>query len=225
MKKEIVKLENICKNKDSRIKEHLKTIKDLQSNVENLNHKIYNLKKYIYNNNKNNNNNTSSKNKTLNKERNNSMIDLGVQKTDSVFKKVEFFHKIQPRLNNNGIQNIKSIYPHTFKIHRKINFNSPKNDTTHIENNKNISNSNISINIANTHFLATIYNKLNKNNRRNVKIPFVAVLKMKGPKCKSLSGNKNSRETKEDINESTQKKIIFKNILYSKPQSFWPKSC
>ena len=55
LKKEIVKLENIIKNKDSRIKEHLKTIKDLQCNVENLNHKIFNLKKHLNNDTSNNN--------------------------------------------------------------------------------------------------------------------------------------------------------------------------
>ena len=225
LKKEIVKLENICKNKDSKIKEHLKTIKDLQYNVENLNHKIYNLKKYINNNNSTINNNTNSKNRTLNKERNNSMADLGLKNTDNVFKKVEFFNKIKPKPNNNDIQNIKSIFPQTFKIHRKINFNTPKTDSTHIENNKNTSNSNISINTANTHLLATIYSKLNKNNKRNVKIPFVTVMKMKGSKYKSLSVNKESRGTKDDTDKSTHKRKIFKNILYSKPQSFSPKSC
>ena len=224
LKKEIVKLENICKNKDSKIKEHLKTIKDLKYNVENLNHKIYNLKKYI-NNNSTINNNTNSKNRTLNKERNNSMADLGLKNTDNVFKKVEFFNKIKPKPNNNDIQNIKSIFPQTFKIHRKINFNTPKTDSTHIENNKNTSNSNISINTANTHLLATIYSKLNKNNKRNVKIPFVTVMKMKGSKYKSLSVNKESRGTKDDTDKSTHKRKIFKNILYSKPQSFSPKSC
>ena len=224
LKKEIVKLENIIKKKDSRIKEHLKTIKDLQCNVENLNHKIFNLKKHL--NNDTSNNNINSKNRTLNRERNNSMADLGLKNTENVFKKVEFYHKIQPKASNNDIQNIKSIYPHTFKIHRKINFNSPKNDsTTHMENNKNTSNSNISINNANTHLLATIYNKLNKNNKRNVKIPFITLMKMKGSKYKSLSVNKESKRTKDDGNRSSHKRRIFKNILYSKPQTFSPKSC
>ena len=154
------------------------------------------------------------------------MADLGLKNTENVFKKVEFYHKIQPKASNNDIQNIKSIYPHTFKIHRKINFNSPKNDsTTHIENNKNTSNSNISINTANTHLLATIYNKLNKNNKRNVKIPFIALMKMKGSKYKSLSVNKESKRTKDDGNRSGHKRRIFKNILYSMPQTFSPKSC
>ena len=221
LKKEIVKLENLCKNKDSRIKEHLKTIKDLQSNVENLNHKIYKLKKYLNNN--INSNNTNSKNKTLSKERNNSMIDLGPKNTENIFNKVEFFHKIQPkRNNNNDIQNIKSIYPHTFKINRKINFNSPKNESVHLENNKNISNSNISVNIANTQFLSTIYNKLNKHNKRNVKIPFITIMKMQG---KPISVTKDSRRKKDDMYKTTQKRRIFKNILYSKPQTFSPKSC
>ena len=221
LKKEIVKLENLCKNKDSRIKEHLKTIKDLQSNVENLNHKIYKLKKYLNNN--INSNNTNSKNKTLSKERNNSMIDLGPKNTENIFNKVEFFHKIQPkRNNNNDIQNIKSIYPHTFKINRKINFNSPKNESVHLENNKNISNSNISVNIANTQFLSTIYNKLNKHNKKNVKIPFITIMKMQG---KSISVTKDSRRKKDDMYKTTQKRRIFKNILYSKPQTFSPKSC
>ena len=73
LKKEIVKLEHICKNKDIRIKEHLKTIKDLQYNVEHLNHKIFKLKKYLENNNNNNttsNNNINQKNITLNKGKN-----------------------------------------------------------------------------------------------------------------------------------------------------------
>ena len=66
LKKEIVKLENINKNKDYKIKEHLKTIKDLQNNVENLNRKIFNLKKIINNNNNNiNNNKINSKYKKL----------------------------------------------------------------------------------------------------------------------------------------------------------------
>ena len=62
LKKEIVKFENIIKNKDTRIKEHLKTIKDLQYNVESLNHKIFNFKKKL--NNDTSSNNINSKNKT-----------------------------------------------------------------------------------------------------------------------------------------------------------------
>ena len=227
LKKEIVKLENINKNKDYKIKEHLKTIKDLQNNVENLNRKIFNLKKIINNNNNINNNEINSKYKTLSKDRNNSMVDLGFNKNnnDNIFNKVEYFRKINTKNNyNNDIRNVKSIYPQTFKLKRKINFNSPKSDSMHLENNKNTSNSNMSIHTANTQLLATIYNKINKHNKRNVKIPLVTMLKMKESKYKSLSVNKEAKRTKDDVYKSTNRKI-FKNILYYKPKSFSPKSC
>ena len=228
LKKEIVKLENINKNKDYKIKEHLKTIKDLQNNVENLNRKIFNLKKIINNNNNNiNNNEINSKYKTLSKDRNNSMVDLGFNKNnnENIFNKVEYFRKINTKNNyNNDIRNVKSIYPQTFKLKRKINFNSPKSDSMHLENNKNTSNSNMSIHTANTQLLATIYNKINKHNKRNVKIPLVTMLKMKESKYKSLSVNKEAKRTKDDVYKSTNRKI-FKNILYYKPKSFSPKSC
>ena len=227
LKKEIVKLENINKNKDYKIKEHLKTIKDLQNNVENLNRKIFNLKKIINNNNNINNNEINSKYKTLSKDRNNSMVDLGFNKNnnENIFNKVEYFRKINTKSNyNNDIRNVKSIYPQTFKLKRKINFNSPKSDSMHLENNKNTSNSNMSIHTANTQLLATIYNKINKHNKRNVKIPLVTMLKMKESKYKSLSVNKEAKRTKDDVYKSTNRKI-FKNILYYKPKSFSPKSC
>ena len=227
LKKEIVKLENINKNKDYKIKEHLKTIKDLQNNVENLNRKIFNLKKIINNNNNINNNEINSKYKTLSKDRNNSMVDLGFNKNnnENIFNKVEYFRKINTKNNyNNDIRNVKSIYPQTFKLKRKINFNSPKSDSMHLENNKNTSNSNMSIHTANTQLLATIYNKINKHNKRNVKIPLVTMLKMKESKYKSISVNKEAKRTKDDVYKSTNRKI-FKNILYYKPKSFSPKSC
>jgi hypothetical protein len=227
LKKEIVKLENINKNKDNKIKEHLKTIKDLQNNVENLNRTIFNLKKIINNNNNINNNEINSKYKTLSKDRNNSMVDLGFNKNnnENIFNKVEYFRKINTKNNyNNDIRNVKSIYPQTFKLKRKINFNSPKSDSMHLENNKNTSNSNMSIHTANTQLLATIYNKINKHNKRNVKIPLVTMLKMKESKYKSLSVNKEAKRTKDDVYKSTNRKI-FKNILYYKPKSFSPKSC
>ena len=227
LKKEIVKLENINKNKDYKIKEHLKTIKDLQNNVENLNRKIFNLKKIINNNNNINNNEINSKYKTLSKDRNNSMVDLGFNKNnnENIFNKVEYFRKINTKNNyNNDIRNVKSIYPQTFKLKRKINFNSPKSDSMHLENNKNTSNSNMSIHTANTQLLATIYNKINKHNKRNVKIPLVTMLKMKESKYKSLSVNKEAKRTKDDVYKSTNRKI-FKNILYYKPKPFSPKSC
>ena len=226
LKKEIVKFEHICKNKDIRIKEHLKTIKDLQYNVEHLNHKIFKLKKYINDNNNNttSNNNINSKNITLNKGRNSSMVDLTIKKTDNVFNKIDFYKKINPKLSNNDNPNIKSFIPHTFKIHRKINFNSPKNESIHLENNKNTSNSNISINNANTQLWATIYNKLNYN-KRNVKNPFITVLRRNGSRNKSATINKEYRGNKDENNKSNHKKRIFKNILYSKQQTFSPKSC
>jgi hypothetical protein len=155
------------------------------------------------------------------------MVDIGFNKNnnENIFNKVEYFRKINTKNNyNNDIRNVKSIYPQTFKLKRKINFNSPKSDSMHLENNKNTSNSNMSIHTANTQLLATIYNKINKHNKRNVKIPLVTMLKMKESKYKSLSVNKEAKRTKDDVYKSTNRKI-FKNILYYKPKSFSPKSC
>ena len=150
------------------------------------------------------------------------MVDLGIKNknNENIFTKIENYNKMQQ--NNNDIQNIKSIYPQTYKIRKKINFNPPRNDSI----NKNTSNSNISINNTNRKLLATIYSKLNKRNKRNEKIPFITLMKMKGSNYKSQSLNKEGIRTKDDIySKSTNKKKIFKNILYSKPQSFSPKSC
>ena len=213
LKKEIVKLEHNIKIKENRIKEHQQTIKEMKFNIENLNRKIYNLKKYT--------DNIGSK-KIILKEKNNSMVDLGIKNknNENIFTKIENYNKMQQ--NNNDIQNIKSIYPQTYKIRKKINFNPPRNDSI----NKNTSNSNISINNTNRKLLATIYSKLNKRNKRNEKIPFITLMKMKGSNYKSQSLNKEGIRTKDDIySKSTNKKKIFKNILYSKPQSFSPKSC
>ena len=213
LKKEIVKLEHNIKIKENKIKEHQQTIKEMKFNIENLNRKIYNLKKYT--------DNIGSK-KIILKEKNNSMVDLGIKNknNENIFTKIENYNKMQQ--NNNDIQNIKSIYPQTYKIKKKINFNPPRNDSI----NKNTSNSNISINNTNRKLLATIYSKLNKRNKRNEKIPFITLMKMKGSNYKSQSLNKEGIRTKDDIySKSTNKKKIFKNILYSKPQSFSPKSC
>ena len=221
LKKEIMKFEHTIKIKENRIKEHQQTIKEMKFNIENLNHKIYNLKKFM-----DNSINHNNSNKTFLKEKNNSMVDLGIKNknNENIFTKIEFFNKIQPKNNLNDIQNIKSIYPQTYKIRRKINFNSPRNDNNN--NNKNTSNSNITINTTNRQLLSTIYSKLNKNNKRNVKIPFITLMKMKESNHKSLSVNKEGIGTKEDLyNKPNNRKKIFKNILYSKPQSFSPKSC
>ena len=220
LKKEIVKFEHNIKIKENRIKEHQQTIKELKFNIENLNHKIFNLKKLVDNNINNNNSN-----KTLLKEKNNSMVDLGIKNknNENYFIKLDNFNKIQANNNNiNDIQNVKSFYPQTYKIRKKTNFNPPRNDSI----NKNTSNSNISINTTNRQLLATIYSKLNKHNKRNMKIPFITLMKMKESNYKSLSVNKEGIRTKDYLyNKSTNKRRIFKNILYSKPQSFSPKSC
>jgi len=224
LKKEILKFEHNIKTKENRIKEHQQTIKELKFNIENLNHKIFNLKKFVNN---NNNINNSISNKTLLKEKNNSMLDLGIKNknNENYFMRLDNLKKIQANNNNNNIndiQEIKSLYPQTYKIRKKINFNPPRNDSI----NKNTSNSNISINTTNRQLLATIYSKLNKHNKRNTKIPFITLMKMKGSNYKSLSVNKEGIRTKDEIyNKSNNKRKIFKNILYSKPQSFSPKSC
>ena len=172
-----------------------------------------------------NNINNNNSNKTLLKEKNNSMVDLGIKNknNENYFIKLDNFNKIQANNNNiNDIQNVKSFYPQTYKIRKKINFNPPRNDSI----NKNTSNSNISINTTNRQLLATIYSKLNKHNKRNMKIPFITLMKMKESNYKSLSVNKEGIRTKDDLyNKSTNKRRIFKNILYYKPQSFSPKSC
>ena len=210
LKKEIVKLESKIKTKDTKIKEHLKTIKDLQLNTENLNQKIYNMKKIIMNNNLNINSN-NNQNRSLLKDKNNSMVDLKENSTNI------FFQKIQPKTIFNEVNNIKSLYPQTYKLKRKINyFISPKNE---IESTKNISNSNISTKGANSHLLATIYNKVNKHNKRNLKIPL-----MKENKAKSISVNNKEKRTIDELYRTNRRKI-FKNILFSKPHTFAPESC
>ena len=82
----------------------------------------------------------------------------------------------------------------------------------------------LSINNANTQLWATIYNKL-KYNKRNVKNPFITVLRRNGSRNKSATINKEYRGNKDENNKSNHKKRIFKNILYSKQQTFSPKSC
>ena len=215
LKKEIVKLEHNMKIKENRIKEHMQTIKEMKFNIDNLFNKINNLKITLDKNNSN---------KILLKDKNNSMVDLGIKNknNENIFTRIEYFNKIKQSNNKNDIQNIKSIYPQTYKIRKKINFNPPRNDSI----NKNTSNSNISINTTNRQLLATIYSKLNKHNKRNEKVPFITLMKMKGSNYKSISLNKEGIRTKDDLYyKSTNKKKIFKNILYSKPQSFSPKSC
>ena len=214
LKKAIIKLENISKNKDNQIKEHLKTIQNLQNNVENLNQKIYKLKTFI----NNRINDINSKNIALSKERNNSMADLGIKNSDNVFTKIEYFRNINPKNICNDIQNIKSVHTNTIKLQKKINFNSPKNNSMRVDN-KNNSNNNISINTVNTQLLSTIYNKLNKQSKRNVKIPLITLMKMKGSKYKALSVNKETKRTKDDVDQTSKRKI-FRNILFSKPYGF-----
>ena len=214
LKKAIIKLENISKNKDNQIKEHLKTIKNLQNNVENLNQKIYKLKTFI----NNRINDINSKNIALSKERNNSMADLGIKNSDNVFTKIEYFRNINPKNICNDIQNIKSVHTNTIKLQKKINFNSPKNNSMRVDN-KNNSNNNISINTVNTQLLSTIYNKLNKQSKRNVKIPLITLMKMRGSKYKALSVNKETKRTKDDVDQTSKRKI-FRNILFSKPYGF-----
>ena len=93
-----------------------------------------------------------------------------------------------------------------------------------IENNKNISNSNISINTANTQFFASIYNKMQNNNKKNVKVPLIALIKMK-KRNRSHTSNKEQKTKKYDIYNSVNKKKIFKNILFSNQKTFSPESC
>ena len=217
LKKEISKLEQNNKTKDIKIKEYQQIIKEMKLNNENLNQKLYKIKKDI---NKYSIYKNSSKN--LFKERNNSMIDLGLKNNnnENYFIKKENFRKIHVK---SDIQNMK--FPKTFKIRKKIDFKSPKNDSTRFENNKNTSNSNISVNTTNINFLATIYNKLNKNEGYR-KIPLIKIMKMKGTKYNSYSTNKQGIRTREDFySKSNNKKRIFKNILYYKPKTFSPKFC
>ena len=95
----------------------------------------------------------------------------------------------------------------------------------YIENNKNISNGNISINTANTQFYATIYNKLQNNNKKNIKVPLVALIKIKRRKNKSHTVNKEPKTTKDSIYNSINRKKIYKNILFSNQKIFSPESC
>ena len=140
LKKEISKLEKNIKNNYKNINEQQQTIKEMKNNIDKLNNIINKLQKDLE---KNKNYNS---NKILNKARNNSMGEFSLKN-----KKIDkYITKVKIHKNNNfDIQNIKSIYPHTFIIRRKINFNPLNNETTRFENNKNSSNVNLSINLTN----------------------------------------------------------------------------
>jgi len=215
LKKEIIKFEHDFKIKENKIKEDQQMITEMKINIENLNKKITSLKSLVDSNNLT---------KSMLKEKSNSMVDLGIKNKNSEFflTKLEHFNKIQPKNNSNYFnQKMSSIYPQTYKIQKKIIFNPPRNDSI----NKNTSTSNISIYSTNRKVLSSIYTKLNRN-KRNSKIPIVTLMKTKGTHYKSISLNKEGLRTKDDLfNKSNSKKKIFKNILYSKPMSFSPKSC
>ena len=225
LKKEIVNLEHLNKKKEQKIQEHIKTIKDLQNNVEKLNNKIFDLKRIAKNKNNittNNYNLTNSKNRTELIGKNNSTIELNSKRGENmIFNNIEYFHKIDSRnYFKNDIKKINSIPTRNIKLSRKIIFNTPKNESMRIENKKNISNSNFSINKANTQFFQTIYNKLQSQDNRSVKIPLLALMKIKRKKNKSLSVNKDSKTTKNDICYTFHRKKIFKNMLFSNPKTF-----
>ena len=222
IKKDITKFEFKIKIKEDQIKQDQITIKEMQDQIDKLNDKIKKLENYIENNNINNSN------KILNKERNNSMIDLDLKniKNETYFNINENIKKINSK-NNINFNSIKSIYPHTLKIRKTLKFNLLRNDNTiHLENNKNTSNSNISINITNNKLIGTIFNKFNSNKQRNKKFPFGTFIRNKEPKYKSVSLNKDGIKTKDENDyKNANKKRIFKNILFSKQVAFSPKSC
>ena len=227
LKKDIVKLEYISKKKDTKINEHLNAIKDLKNNIEKLNNKIFNLKNMIksYNNINNNTNLTNSKNKAELIGKNNSMIELRSKNAENnIHNKIEFFHKIESRnhFNNKVIRKTNSIQPRIIKLNRKIIFTTPKSESMHIESNKNISSSNISINTANTQFLASMYNKLQNRNKKNVKIPLISLMKMKKRSNESHTVNKEPKKTKDNVYNSLNRKKIFKNVLLSHQKTFSP---
>ena len=217
LKKEISKLEKNIKNNYKNINEQQQTIKEMKNNIDKLNNIINKLQKDLE---KNKNYNS---NKILNKARNNSMGEFSLKN-----KKIDkYITKVKIHKNNIfDIQNIKSIYPHTFIIRRKINFNPLKNETTRFENNKNSSNVNLSINLTNNQLLSTVYNKLDRNNKKKGKSPFSKLIESKEPKYKSFSINREGIKAKDFMYiKSINKKRIFQNILYSKKQSLSPKSC
>ena len=227
LKKDIVKLEYISKKKDTKINEHLNAIKDLKNNIEKLNNKIFNLKNMIksYNNINNNTNLTNSKNKAELIRKNNSMIELSSKNAENnIHNKIEFLHKIESRnhFNNKAIRKNNSIQPRIIKLNRTIIFTTPKSESMHIESNKNISNSNISINTANTQFLASVYNKLQNRNKKNVKIPLISLMKMKKRSNESHTVNKEPKTTKDNVYNSLNRKKIFKNVLLSHQKTFSP---
>ena len=227
LKKEIVNLEHLNKKKEQKIQEHIKTIKDLQNNVEKLNNKIFDLKRIAKNNNTINANTinynlTNSKNKTELIGKNNSTIDINSKRGENmIFNNIEYFHKIDSRnYFKNDIKKINSIPTRNIKLSRKIIVNTPKNESMRIESKKNISNGNFSINKANTQFFQTIYNKLQSQDNRSVKIPLLALMKIKRSKSKSLLVNKESKTAKNDICYTFDRKKIFKNLLFSNPKTF-----
>ena len=229
LKKDIVKLEYISKKKDTKINEHLSAIKDLKNNIEKLNNKIFNLKNTIksYNNINNNANLTNSKNKAELIGKNNSMIEPSSKNAENnIHNKIDFYHKIESRnhFNNKAIRKNNSIQPRIIKLNRKIIFTTPKSESIHIESNKNVSNSNISINTANTQFLASMYNKLQNRNKKNVKIPLISLMKMKKRSNESHTANKEPKTTKDNVYNSLNRKKIFKNVLLSHQKTFSPES-
>ena len=123
------------------------------------------------------------------------MVDLGFNKNnnENIFNKVEYFRKINTKNNyNNDIRNVKSIYPQTFKLKRKINFNSPKSDSMHLENNKKKIN--------------------NNNNRERPKTPI-------GTNKNRIKSDKEKEKPKLQLNPEI-KTILFKNNNHRNAVSF-----
>ncbi len=229
LKKDIVKLENLNKSIEDKNKEYQKKIKNYEKDIGIFKNKIINLEKILKDNN--------YKQIFFQKDRNNSCVDLGIKNYETGFEKLDNSHKIYINNNYNNIKNLKSFYPNTLNCKNKkiINFNSPKNDIIHIENNKNTNNTNNNI-------FSSTFSKINNFNIKKIKIPIkngfndfknrrnnsINIIRVEKDDNKSLSLNKNPQDRNNKDNFLFQSKNKIKNlnkIFNSKQKTVSPLSC
>ena len=229
LKKDIIKLEGINKSIENKNKEYQTRIQNLENSINVYKNKVNNLEKII----KDNNN---FKQSLLQKDKNNSCVDLGIKFNDNTLEKLENTHKIY--INNNyNIKNLKAFYPNSLNCKNKkmINFHSAKSDIIQIENNKNINNN------SNNNIFCSTYSKIHKynfkkntfpiknefNNFKKIRNNSITIIKVEKDDNKSLSLNKpNERNTIDNLLYRTKNKIkTFNQILNSKQRTISPISC
>ena len=229
LKKEIIKLENINKETESKNDEYQKNIKNLEKNIDILKNKINKLENIIKE--------KSLKNISLIRDKNNSCADLGTKHYEYTFDRFENNYKFLINNNHSIIRNLKANYPQSFKFKNKrtINFNTPKNDILHLENNKNSHNN--KSNTINTNTFSSTFSKINKfhnkniiinsknefNNLKKLRNNSINIIKIERDESKSLSKNKNKKERNNKENLLNKNKMTtFNQILCSKQKNNSP---